>query len=297
MSNQDYSTGMLTSEQFKLIANIMHTEAGLEIPEQKNAMIYSRLSNRVRDLKFRNINQYCDFLSGPGLRSEISNLTSALTTNVTSFYRESHHFDVFANEIVPNIVRRAISNKPVRIWSAGCSEGMELLTAAIILLNRFPEAIKYDIRFLGTDIDQEIVQKARRAKYPKCIRDQLPRGELEKFFIETGDGYTATKQLLQLTTYNALNLIDAWPIKQKLDVIFCRNVAIYFGKDVRETLWPRFAQALSPDGFLFVGHSERITGSAEHKFELVGNTTYKLAQRPSVVRRSYIEKEVENGTT
>ena len=156
--------GLLTDRQFETISQIARHKAGLEIPTQKNAMVHARLTKRIRDLRLPDIQAYCDLITSDTEARELQNLISVLTTNVTSFYREAHHFETLRGLIIPRLRAKAERGQPVRIWSAGCSEGMELLTVAIELLALWPDIARYDVRLLGTDIDKVIIEKARRAE-------------------------------------------------------------------------------------------------------------------------------------
>lgn len=288
--------GMLTDQQFAMISQIARRRAGLEIPAQKNAMVHARLTKRIRDLRLPDIQAYCDLITGDAGDGELQNLISVLTTNVTSFYREAHHFETLRSSIIPKLRSKAERGQPVRIWSAGCSEGMELLTVAIELLSAWPDIARHDVRLLGTDIDQAIIEKARRAEYAPAIRSQIPENWVQKYFEATDFGIRAHANLRRLVTYNSLNLLEPWPMRQKFDVIFCRNVVIYFDEATRSDLWPRFADLLTPDGTLFVGHSERVTGPAERMFKLTGTTTYMLAQNTPPHTRP-LQKDDKHGTT
>lgn len=295
MEEAPLNTTTLTEGQFNTISSFALKHAGLEIPPQKNAMVCARVTKRVRDLKLPSLQSYCELISTSGQEREMEKLISILTTNVTSFYREAHHFKTLREDALPKLAAKAMAGQTVRIWSAGCSEGMELLTVAMELLKLIPDASHQKFRLLGTDIDTKIVEKARKAEYKSTIEGQIDAEDLKRFFVKTPSGYRASSSLQQMTTYNTLNLHDHWPMKQKFDIIFCRNVVIYFDQTTRDVLWPRFAQQLEPNGYLFLGHSERISGPAEATFKLSGTTTYrlnKISDSPKEVKRS---KGLTNG--
>ncbi len=297
MGSISADVNMLTDSQFKLISSFALERAGLEIPSQKNAMVCARVAKRVRDLKLPSLQSYCELISSSGQQQEMEKLISILTTNVTRFYRESHHFKSLREVILPELVTKAISGGSVRIWSAGCSEGMELLTIGIEILKQFPEANNYKVCLLGTDIDTKIVESARKAEYRPIIEEQLEPADLHRFFVKTSTGYRASPALRQMTTYNTLNLHDYWPMTQKFDIIFCRNVVIYFDQSTRDVLWPRFAQQLNSNGYLFLGHSERISGPGETSFKLSGTTTYQLSSLSPAQKKSDRTGELTNGIT
>ncbi len=266
----------LTLKQFTTVSDLAKSIAGLNIPPEKMPMVQARLGKRVRELELADIHSYCEFISGKHSENEIQNFISILTTNVTSFNREPHHYNHFRRYIIPKIGQNLTKGSVSRIWSAGCSEGMELLSAAMNFDKAYPNTDPRLVRFLGTDIALNIIRKAQKYQYTCSIEGQLDISDVAKYFDKTDYGYVAKQSLTKITTFNVLNLIDKWPFIHKFDAIFCRNVVIYFDEETRSRLWPRFASLLVPKGTLYIGHSERITGPAEDLFDLVGTTTYTL---------------------
>lgn len=268
---------------FRAIAAIAQERFGLNLAESKKPLVYSRLSKR---LKARNLNGFPDYLKlleQAEETDERQELISALTTNVTSFFRETHHFETLASECLPALAAGARSGRRIRLWSAGCSSGQEPYSIAMSVLDQFPDAANLDLRILATDIDPQIVDRARAGSYPGEEAAGIPAPYQAKWVRRSDDGgrLTMGEPLRQLITFAELNLMDPWPFKGPFDVIFCRNVAIYFNQQTQQNLWQRFCQMLIPGGYLFIGHSERITGPATQDLSGVGITSYRKRPGPS----------------
>ncbi|MFN7222680.1 MAG: CheR family methyltransferase [Paracoccaceae bacterium] len=267
----------LSNRDFSRISKLVHDIAGIVLVEAKRPLVHSRLMRRLRALGLPDFASYADFICGSGSDDERRELISAVTTNVTAFYREQHHFDKLAQTILPPLIARAKSGGRVRIWSAGCSSGEEPYSIAATVLAAFSDARRHDVRILATDIDQRMVGRTRQAEYPIEAGAELAHERARLLFADprARDGLRISPAARELVICNALNLQDTWPMKGQFDVIFCRNVVIYFDKATQESLWQRFALALSPGGYLMIGHSERVTGPALSDFEVDGITTYK----------------------
>jgi len=274
-----HSEVALDPDSFRSIADLAYQESGLTLVEEKTSMIQSRLRHRLRALKLDDFAAYCAVLKSDAGRSERRHLISALTTNVSHFFREAHHFDQLADLFDARAAALRAGGR-MRIWSAGCSNGLEALSAAITLAERAPDLSKLDLKILATDIDQNVVQFARDAKYPQRFMRGVTTEMRSKYFNVTTEEngekhYSVAPSTRQLIQFNALNLLGQWPIRTKFDVIFCRNVVIYFDAETQEQLWPRFLEVLHPDGLLFLGHSERIAEPEKFGFECIGPTTYR----------------------
>ncbi len=264
---------------FKQIAAMLHADSGIFLAEEKASLVYGRLIKRLRALGLASFKDYCRLLAGDTGVDERQRMLAALTTNVTSFFRERHHFDYLKATVLPPLLRKAKNGGRVRIWSAGCSKGHEPLSIAATVLGCMPDVADYDLRILATDIDPEVVDHARGAIYPAEDVGELPSEVVRHFRPAPGmpaGSLVASEALTGLVTVNELNLIGSWPMKGRFDLIFCRNVAIYFNPETQATLWERFAGALLPEGHLFIGHSERLSGAAQGRFVPVGTTMYRL---------------------
>ena len=267
----------LGADAFSALAEIARKESGLELLPEKRLMVQSRLKPRVRALQMTDIEDYAKHLKSESGQSELRNMISALTTNVTHFFRENHHFDQLTEQMIPVFRRKIENGERIRIWSAGCSKGQEPYSIAIHLLHALPQLEGADFRILATDIDPKVVTFARQGQYDAKEVEARPEHYTNSFFepgSEPGQ-LSVTKRVREHITFNELNLMHAWPMTGTFDVIFCRNVVIYFNVDTQEKLWPRFANALQPDGLLFLGHSERIAVPTACGLQTAGTTSYE----------------------
>ncbi len=279
MSVGAQQSNALDPESFKAIAELAYQESGLTLAQEKSSMIQSRLRHRLRDLGLPNFAAYSSLLQSDRGHEERRHLISALTTNVSHFFREKHHYDTLTEELVKRLPALREGGQ-MRIWSAGCSNGQEALSAAIALLEASPEIATLNLKILGTDIDPAVVQFARAGIYPERLMGGVPKPLIDKYFTEaTPDGsersFAAKPVLTQMIQFNELNLLARWPMSKRFDIIFCRNVVIYFDLQTQTKLWPRMKDALAPDGILFLGHSERIADPASFGFDCTGPTTYR----------------------
>lgn len=259
------------------ITKIAHREAGLHIAPGKAAMLRTRLARRLRALGLPDFDAYAALVSSPDGVQEVPAMISALTTNVSHFFRESHHFDLLRNDVLPGLIGRAKAGGRVRIWSAGCSNGQEPFSIAMTLREAgLPETA--DVRILGTDIDPSVIEFARRGIYSDAMTAGVPPELRDRCFspqrVGTETNWAVRDEIRNMIRFRILNLLDDWPMHGQFDAIFCRNVVIYFDTATQDGLWPRFADALQPGGWLFVGHSERVSETAEAKFRKSGVTAY-----------------------
>lgn len=269
---------LLTYEDFKQIAGMLHDDAGIFLPEGKVTLVYSRLAKRLRALGLESFRDYCEMVQTSEGLDERKRMLAALTTNVTRFFREPHHFEHLKTKVLPPLLQSAKSGGRVRIWSAACSTGQEPYSIALTLLSMMPDAARYDVRILATDIDPNVVAEARAGLYSEDSVSQVPGAMRQSWFASAGSGgmknWQVKPAVQDLITFRELNLIGDWPMKGKFDVIFCRNVVIYFEEKTQVRVWNRFKALLPPDGRLYIGHSERVTGTGD-SFETDGLTTYR----------------------
>ncbi len=207
-------------------------------------------------------------------------MLAALTTNVTRFFREPHHFEYLKQKILPPLLEAARRGGRVRIWSAGCSKGHEPYSMAMTVLSLMPDAANHDVKILATDIDPNVIAEARAGIYDKPTLDSVPAAE-QIAVLPSGATATpvlsATDDIRRLITFRELNLIGQWPMAGQFQVIFCRNVVIYFDEATQGKIWERFSSKLLPGGTLCIGHSERLSGVAQPRFNNVGITIYTHA--------------------
>lgn len=263
------ATASLSDAQFDRIVGIAAAEAGLSIPHSKKSLVQSRVTRRMRKIGIERCDDYVRRLDDDV--SERHELTCVLTTNVSHFYREKHHFDIISNSILASA-----GDSPLRFWSAGCSNGQEPYTLAYEILKVFPDASDRDILILATDIDPQVLAKAATGIYNQTDIEGVPLNDRKLFFQDRRDGTVAVRpELASLIRFRQLNLNAAWPMRALFDVILCRNVVIYFNDQTQRELWPRFASQLRRHGLLMLGHSERVHPLAGSGFENTDVTTYR----------------------
>ncbi len=268
----------LSDAQFKFICDKVYDMTGIVLDERKREMVYRRLMRRTRELKLRSFDAYCRLLLDDG-GVEIPNFTNAITTNLTSFFRESHHFDYLAETFLPHHVEKYRHTYRLRIWSAACSTGEEAYSLAITLLDSPVDLTSnWDVKILATDLDTDVLSKAKAGVYNDDRIESLPKPMIKKWFRKgTGSRLNQVKvspDLTSLITFKQLNLLHQWPMQGPFDVIVCRNVLIYFDKPTQEKLIHRFHQILRPGGLLILGHSESLSKS-QTEFRLMGRTVFE----------------------
>jgi len=279
------SKARLLSEQeishFDAIADFAYRRAGLVLPREKAPMVLARLSKRMRSRGVHSLEDYRALLERSDAEDERRELIYSLTTNVTSFMREMHHFTALAETILPGLAEKARSGRRIRLWSAGCSSGQEPYSIAMTILRHVPDARSLDIRILATDIDARVLERARAGKYSSaecdCLPDDLRKRFLDQSKTEAGisPDFSVRDEVRTLVSFRELNLLEPWPMRGKFDVVFCRNVIIYFDRETQNKLWARLDGSIEDKGFLFVGHSERIDTSIFPQFRPSGTTTYQ----------------------
>ena len=262
----------LEKAHFEKISQLVYRMTGINLHSGKQQLVKARLTKRLRMLGLKSFDAYMEYLEHDNLNGELVALIETMTTNKTSFFREQQHFDYLCRQIVPGI-----RNRKMRIWSAGCSSGEEPYSIAILLNETIHDIILWDIRILATDLSSRMLAYARKGIYDIKSLQEMPPLLLSKYLkcIETSPGrrFQIIEPLRRLVHFARLNLMGDWPMRVTFDVIFCRNVMIYFDKPTREQLVNRFWKLLKPGGHLFVGHSESLAGS-QHKFSFVQPAIY-----------------------
>jgi len=268
-----------TETDFRKISAMVHGDAGIHLPDAKATLVYSRLAKRLRALGLTSFKDYCALVAAGEGVDERQKMLAALTTNVTRFFREPHHFDHLRDKVLPPLLDAARRGGKVRIWSAACSSGQEPFSIAMTILSLMPEAPEKDVKILATDIDPNMVAEGRSGTYAAHLLDGVPDTFRKRWTTTGPDGRVRmSDDLRTMVTFNELNLIGDWPMKGKFDAIFCRNVAIYFEDDTQARLWSRFAPLNQVNGALYIGHSERIQGPAVTAYKPDGVTTYRRVQ-------------------
>ncbi|MET3827922.1 chemotaxis protein methyltransferase CheR [Sphingomonas sp. PvP055] len=267
---------VLGDAEFTALARIMQSDARIHLPIAKKSLVHSRLARRVRENKLDSFQAYVALIERDP--EERRRMVTALTTNHTHFFRENHHFEHFRETVLPRLRARA-ANRPVRIWSAGCSSGEEVHSIAMTLLGDSPSEARWmqgrDVRLLATDISPPVVAAASRGWYSDTTVEPIPAAYRKAWLVPDDGGFRVSDTARRLITARVLNLFEPWPMRQQYDAIFCRNVMIYFDDTAKAELEARLVDLLAPDGFLYIGHSERLIGSAAERMRACGQTIYQ----------------------
>jgi chemotaxis protein methyltransferase CheR len=274
----DYYSLKLSSRQFDIISRLVYQVSGIDLHEGKEELVKARLIKRLRHLKIFGFDRYLKYLANDKSGSEIRAMVDVLTTNKTNFFRESEHLDYLRDEIITGL-----GNDQIRLWSAGCSSGEEPYSIAITLCEAIPDIGKCDIKILATDISDRMMEQARQGLYGedtlKGMPPQLKRKYFQKAEAGIGHRYRVVPLLQSMVCFAKLNLMDEWPMRGLFDVIFCRNVMIYFDKQTQEKLVKRFWSQLRAGGYLMVGHSESLTFMA-HDYRYIKPAVYQKVKVP-----------------
>ncbi len=262
----------LSEKHFRAVCDIVYGACGICLKEGKKALVRARLVKRIRALRLSSFEEYIAYLDGEHGTTELPHMIDAMTTNKTSFFREREHFDYLAGHVLPGLGQRRL-----RFWTAACSSGEEPYSLAITLLDNLPDIDRRDVKILATDISFRMLEKGRAGVYGAESVASLDRFLLSRYFdavrSEPPRQYRVKERVRALVRMGYLNLLDPWPMKGPFDVIFCRNVMIYFDKDVQQRLVDRFWELISPGGHLFVGHSEGLS-AVKHRFRYVKPAVY-----------------------
>jgi chemotaxis protein methyltransferase CheR len=273
-----------TAHDFRLIADLLYEQAGITLSESKATLVYSRLAKRLRTTGLASFGDYCALVASPEGVDERSQMLNALTTNVTRFFREPHHFDHLRDQVLAPRLDALRAGGRMRLWSAACSTGQEPYSMALTVLSALPDAADLDVKILATDIDSKVVAQAREARYTADLVEPIP-ADLRNRWMERDPAdprqWRVGAAARALVTFGTLNLIGPWPVKGPFEAIFCRNVVIYFDEPTQNKIWSRFAPLLGAGGRLYIGHSERVAGPAATSYASDGLTVYRRAGRGS----------------
>lgn len=263
-----------TQHDFERLRKLVNEHTGIKLSDHKQEMLYSRLSRRLRTLNLNSFSSYYKLLqSNDG--EELVNFINAVTTNLTAFFREPHHFELLAQELLPQLLVKKQNTRRIRIWSAGCATGEEAYSIAMIVKEVVPA--NWDVKILATDLDSSVLTKGKQGVYEEERLENVPPARLHRWF-KKGSGTQAGRvqvmsELQKLITFKPLNLIHGWPMRGPFDIIFCRNVVIYFDKSTQKILFERFANILDKDAYLLIGHSENLF-QLSTRFRLLQQTVY-----------------------
>jgi chemotaxis protein methyltransferase CheR len=265
-----------TDEDFNYITKMVHDKTGISIQPHKKTMVYSRIAKRIRLLGLKSFKEYTNFLSSPDVGNELVDFVNALTTNLTKFFREMHHFEHLKKVSIPDRCAQSSSDKRLRIWSAGCSAGMEPYSIAMTLRDAMPNVDSWNAKILATDIDTNVLNTGINGEYKIEELENIPKKYQDEYLkTNTTSGKIMMSQKIKgLISFKQLNLMEPLPMKGPFDIIFCRNVVIYFNKDTQKVLFNKYADILADGGYLYIGHSESLH-NVSNRFQLIDKTTYR----------------------
>jgi chemotaxis protein methyltransferase CheR len=257
--------GTMTERDFRRLSEFVQKECGIKMPVSKKTMMEARLQRRLRALSISNYNEYCEFVFSPkGKESEIPHLIDALSTNTTSFFREPHHFQYLSSVVLPAWWRQFGHGRELAVWSAGCSSGEEPYTLAMVLAEFQAEHNLFRWFVLATDINTQVLERAAKGVYPDDKVNSIPAQYRKKYLLRSKD---RSKKLIRIVPglrekihFRRLNFMERFGFREPMDIIFCRNVMIYFERPVQERLLRNFLEYLHPWGHLIIGHSESVAG-------------------------------------
>ncbi len=277
--NEEAREYRFTDRDFRVIADLVHDKAGIALSDEKRNLVYGRLSKRLRHLQLESFRDYCALLEDDS-SEEFQDFINALTTNHTKFFREAHHFIHMKDVFLPQLDAEAkgAGRSKFRIWSAACSSGEEPYSIALTLMAYLAALEKCDVRILATDLDSNILTKARNAEYSHSQYSDLPPKLLNrlsgKAVSVSGNKMKMGDDVRRLVTFRQLNLLSPWPMDGIFDAIMCRNVMIYFDDETKEKLVKRFDRQLKVGGYLYTGHAESLLGVLDN-YKMVGRTVYE----------------------
>lgn len=280
----------LTDKEFEQFQALIYQQVGIKLEYPKRTLLVSRLSKRLRELELGTFQAYYDCVSRKGGEEELTRLLDLISTNKTDFYREPFHFEFLRNQVLPEVQGTRI----LRVWSSASSSGEEPYSIAMSLRDALPDISRWDIKILASDISTRVLAKAASGMYEEERVSQLPKDLVHRHFL-CGKGpqigkFKIRPDVAKLVAFRRINLMDpTFPIRSPLDVIFCRNVMIYFDRPTQTRLIEKFFRYLRPGGYLFIGHSESLQW-IEHQFMYVRPTIY---QKP--VNGKHEEKEGVRG--
>ena len=270
-----------TDADFNSLRRLVREIAGISLADCKRELVYSRLSRRLRHHGLNTFASYRQLLASPEGSTELREFTNAVTTNLTAFFRERHHFEYLRDQFLKPRAAEATASRRIRIWSAGTSTGEEAWSIAMTVADAIPDWQRWDIRILATDLDTNVLRKASSGLYEFDRVRHLDRALVEKHFTREEDGperrFRIRPELARMVSFRQLNLTHPLPMKGPLDIIFCRNVIIYFDKDTQRELFRRLAPLQRPGDLLFLGHSEglfKVSGD----WSLIGKTIYRRSE-------------------
>jgi len=264
-----------TRKDFTHLCALVDRHTGIQLAEGKEDMLYGRLSRRIRKVGLSSFNDYIKLIEQDEHGEEFGEFINAVTTNLTSFFRESHHFDYLKQTLLPRLLQSNRISRRIRIWSAGSSTGEEPYSIAMSVAETMPPG--WDVKILATDLDTDVLAHGEHGVYDDSRVEGLDRAVVKRWFVKSRSqpGKVRVKpELQELIYFRQLNLLQSWPMKGPVDIIFCRNVIIYFDMPTKQKLMNRYADMLPDGGHLFLGHSEAMNNMSS-RFSLCGKSVYQ----------------------
>jgi len=263
-----------TRKDFDHLCQLVDRHTGIQLAEGKEDMLYGRLSRRIRKVGLASFKDYIRLLEEDESSDEFGEFINSVTTNLTSFFREEHHFDYLKKTLLPQLMKKNKVSRRIRIWSAGSSTGEEPYSIAISVAETMPPG--WDVKILATDLDTDVLLHGENGIYDDSRVEGLDKAVVKRWFTKSKSqaGKVRVKpELQELIHFRQLNLLKPWPMKGPIDIIFCRNVIIYFDMPTKQKLMDRYADMLVNDGHLFLGHSEAMNNMST-RFVLDGKSVY-----------------------
>lgn len=268
----------LSDSLFQKFSDLVYQKTGIYLKPEKKELLNARLGKRLRALGIDSFSDYYQYVTRDNSGEELVQMIDVVSTNFTSFFRESAHFDLLTNRVLPELTGRAARKKELLFWSAASSSGEEPYTMALVVEEFFEKLPGWRYRIMATDISTKVLAHAQRGVYPADRVTKVPKPLLKKYFqrgMGQSEGHVRLKEMIrQRIAFERFNLMHDFPWQEEIDVIFCRNVMIYFNRETQQALVNKFYRALAPGGFLFIGHSESIS-NLEHKFTQIDATAYQ----------------------
>jgi chemotaxis protein methyltransferase CheR len=263
----------MSANNYQAISALAYKHSGIVLADIKAEMVYSRLARRLRELNFRKFDEYMAYLDSDWIAEE-THFLNAITTNLTHYFRENHHFEYLADNVIPMLRKSHMRDRRIRVWCNAASTGEEPYSIAMVFKEGFPES-NWDIKILATDLDSNVLATAQAGIYHKDRVEAISKERKKRWFSQVdSDRVKVDGSLQDMLTFKQLNLLHDWPMKGPFDVVFCRNVIIYFDKHTQGELFVKVHKLMDADSHLFIGHSESLLGAAD-KFKSLGRTVYQ----------------------